>query len=202
MLILIKKDYCIHHHSFHVNNIFIKSYLGRIKTCIFVCVDWNKNIPNIRLKKKKIIEIIALLYLFIILLFIYLFIILYNDAYIIIMIFTNILLNKFHDFSNEETIHLANAIEVIWISLVILVCVIARARPHTRPKGFARAILSVQLMCEICYYMCKCAMYRTPSNFFIDKTVEWPPLAEVIVCFIFLFFSFRIWFQFFLIIFF
>ena len=29
------------------------------------------------------------------------------------MIFTNILLNKFHDFSNEKTIHLANAIEVI-----------------------------------------------------------------------------------------
>ena len=30
------------------------------------------------------------------------------------MIFTNILLNKFFDFSNEETIHLANdAIEVI-----------------------------------------------------------------------------------------
>ena len=28
------------------------------------------------------------------------------------MIFTNILLNKFLDFSNEETIHLANAIEV------------------------------------------------------------------------------------------
>ena len=29
------------------------------------------------------------------------------------MIFTNILLNKFLDFSNEETIHLANAIEVM-----------------------------------------------------------------------------------------
>ena len=29
------------------------------------------------------------------------------------MIFTNILLNKFLDFSNEATIHLANAIEVI-----------------------------------------------------------------------------------------
>ena len=40
-------------------------------------------------------------------LFIYLFICLHN------MIFTNILLNKFLDFSNEETIHLANAIEVI-----------------------------------------------------------------------------------------
>ena len=34
------------------------------------------------------------------------------------------------------------------------------------PKGFARAILSVQLTCEICYYTCKCAMHRTPSNFF------------------------------------
>ena len=55
-------------------------------------------------------------------------------------------------------------------SLVILARVIARARPHTRPKGFARAILSVQLTCEICYYMFKCAMYRTSSNFFIDKT--------------------------------
>ena len=32
------------------------------------------------------------------------------------MIFTNILLNKFLDFSNEETIHLANAIEVIWMA--------------------------------------------------------------------------------------
>ena len=38
--------------------------------------------------------------------------------------------------------------------------------------GFARAIFSVQLTCEICYYTCKCAMYRTPSNFFIDKTVR------------------------------
>ena len=57
------------------------------------------------------------------------------------------------------------------ISLVILARAIARARPHTRPKGFARAILSVQLTCEICYYTCKCAKYRTPSNFFIDKTV-------------------------------
>ena len=57
-------------------------------------------------------------------------------------------------------------------SLVILARAIALARPHTRPKGFARAILSVKLTCEICYYTCKCAMYRTPSNFFIDKTVK------------------------------
>ena len=39
-------------------------------------------------------------------------------------------------------------------SLVILARAIARARPHTHPKGFARAILSVQLTCEIFYYTC------------------------------------------------
>ena len=59
---------------------------------------------------------------------------------------------------------------VVKFFLVILARAIARAHPHTRPKGFARAILSVQLTCEICYYTCKCAMYRTPSNLFIDKT--------------------------------
>ena len=53
----------------------------------------------------------------------------------------------------------------------------SRVRSHTHApthtsKGFARAILSVQLTCEICYYTCKCVMYRTPSNFFIDKTVN------------------------------
>ena len=32
------------------------------------------------------------------------------------MIFTNILLNKFLDFSNKKTIHLVNAIEVIWMA--------------------------------------------------------------------------------------
>ena len=42
--------------------------------------------------------------------------------------------------------------------------------PTHVPKRFARAILSVQLTCEICYYSCKCAIYCTPSNFFIDKT--------------------------------